>query len=69
MSMKLCPIQELCPKFEAGRHPSNNDVRHKIPCKLFLDMSCEMGVSLELWLGEGEGISCNIEKMNRLRKK
>ena len=69
MSLKNCPLSEICVMYKSGgRKPPNNDVRNKIPCKSFLDVSCEMGMSLELWLAGPNGISCDIEKVKRLRR-
>ncbi len=32
MSLKICPIQEICKNYKSeGRKPPNNDVRDKIP--------------------------------------
>ena len=65
--MKNCEIAEVCPHYESGDNkPPNNDVRNKIPCVKFLKMSCEMGVNIQIFL-RGEGISCNIEKVKRLK--
>ncbi len=46
--MKVCPIQEVCMKFDSGSNkPPNNDVRNKIPCKSFMDYSCELSVRIQ----------------------
>ncbi len=62
MSLKICPIQWLCQNYKVGgRKPRNNDVRNKIPCKLFLDVSCELSIRIQQ---EAMGLmpSCRIKK-------
>ncbi|KKN78492.1 hypothetical protein LCGC14_0350240 [marine sediment metagenome] len=69
MSLAECPIQDICQNFITGDNkPPNNHVRTIVPCKSFLDMSCEESVRIQAWLGGGEGISCNIEKIGRIKK-
>ncbi len=43
------------------RKPSNHDVRNKIPCKSFLDFSCELSIQIQL---EAMGLtpSCKVRK-------
>ncbi len=62
MSLKICPIQELCIMYKSGgRKPPNNDVRNKIPCKLFLAVSCELSIRIQQ---EAMGLapSCRIKR-------
>jgi len=69
MSLPLCPIQEVCLKYSSdSNRPPKQDVRNKIPCLKFLDMSCEMGVSLQTWL-TGKAPSCDIEKIRKIKEK
>ncbi len=65
--MKLCRLQEDCPKFDVGRKPPNHHVRMSEPCHKTLDYSCEVYVKIRYWYDEP--IVCNIEKMKRLRGK
>ena len=66
--MKLCPIQEICIDYNSGSNkPPNHDVRISEPCKLWLDMSCEL-VSLFYMKIKGSYPACNIEKIRRLKK-
>ena len=66
--MKTCPIQELCLYYDSGDNkPKNNDVRHKYPCKKFIDMTCEESIRIQLFLGEE--IACDIEKIKRIKSK
>ena len=49
MSLKQCPIAFLCQHFDTGdSKPKNNDVRDKVPCKLFLDVSCDLSIRIQL---------------------
>ena len=44
---RVCPIQENCRQYETGDNkPTNHDVRHKHPCRKWLDMTCVMGLEL-----------------------
>ena len=77
MSMKLCPIQHVCPadKFDAGNHrgskyPANQHVRETMPCKYFLDLSCEESIRIQIFLGETMTCPIDIdEKIERVKKK
>ena len=61
MSIKLCYLQELCVDFRSGdTKPPNHDVRTKIPCQSFLDMSCELSVLMQIKCGET--LACPIDK-------
>jgi hypothetical protein len=65
--IKNCAISYICPKYDSkSNKPPNEHVRATVPCVKYLDMSCEMGVNLEIW-NTGEGISCNIEKIKRVK--
>ena len=71
--MKICPIQHCCPadRFDAGvrgksKYPANHHVRETIPCKKFIDMSCEMSITIQLFLGET--LACSREKIQRIKK-
>ena len=65
--MKFCPIQELCQEYTTGDNkPPNHHLRITLPCKLFLDFSCEESVRIQIFLGKD--MSCDIEKVNRIRK-
>jgi len=62
MSLKVCPIQEICMNYSTGsRKPPNHDVRNKIPCKLFLDFSCALSIQIQQ---EAMGLTpaCKIRK-------
>ena len=62
MSLQRCPIQEICVMYKSGgRKPPNNDVRNKIPCKSFLDVSCELSIRIQQ---EAMGLapSCRIKR-------
>ena len=49
MSLRSCPIQEICQMYKSGsRKPPNHDVRDKMPCKLFLDVSCDLSIRIQL---------------------
>ena len=66
--LKLCRLQEDCPKFKVGgRKPPNHHVRMSEPCQKTLDYGCEMYVTIRGWYSEP--IACNIKKVNRLRGK
>ena len=67
--MKLCALQELCLEFTTGDNkPKNNDVRNKMPCSKWVDMSCDAYVTIYFKL-KGEYPSCNIKKRERLMGK
>lgn len=66
MGMFLCPIQDLCLHYKSGNKPPNHDVRSKVPCKSFLNMSCEESVRIQIFLGET--LACNIKKVRRIKK-
>ena len=58
--MRLCPLQEMCVKYESGDNkPPNHDVRTKYPCVHFFDY-CKMYVEWMNW--QGEVIACSINK-------
>ena len=62
MTLPLCPIQEICISYRTGsRKPPNNDVRNKVPCKSFLDVSCELSIRIQQ---EAMGLapSCRIKR-------
>ena len=62
-----CYLSGQCPHYKSGDNkPPNEHVRSTIPCVKFLDMSCEMSVSVRLFFGEE--IACNIDKMKRLKE-
>ena len=64
---KNCYLSENCPHYDSNSsRPPNHHVRNTIPCVKFLDMSCEMSVSVRLFFGEE--IACNIDKMKRLKE-
>lgn len=65
--MKICAIQDLCPLFSDGSNkPPNHHVRMTVPCIKYIDMSCEMGVRIQEFLGGP--IACNLEKIRRAKK-
>ncbi len=67
--MKLCAIQDVCLDFTTGDNkPKNNDVRNKVPCVSWLDMSCETGLDIYFKI-KGEYPACNIKKIRRLKGK
>ncbi len=62
MSLRFCPIQELCQMYDTrSRKPPNHDVRNKIPCKAFLDFSCALSVQIQQ---EAMGLTpaCKVRK-------
>jgi len=63
--MRLCYIQDVCPKYASRGAPPNNDIRNKYPCDRFILTDCEMYTGLHLWI-TGKGISCGIE--NKMMK-
>ena len=65
--MKLCPIQELCPKYTNGTKRKVHHIRLVETCKSYLDLSCEMGMRLQVWI-TGEPIACDIDKVKRLKE-
>ena len=68
MSLPECPIQEQCQNYKSGNNkPPNNDVRNKVPCRSFLDMSCQMSLDIQLYLGET--LTCDIEMVKKIRGK
>jgi len=66
MSLFVCPIQEVCPKYENGTINKEHFVRLTHPCNQFLAMCCETAVQLEMFL-TNEPMACNIEKIHRLK--
>jgi len=67
MSLKVCPIQEICQKYENGTKHKGHLVRLTNPCKAFLDMSCEMSIEIQLFLGET--LACKIDKHSAIIEK
>ncbi len=65
MSLKLCPIQDICVNYRGGgRLPPNHDVRNKKPCKKFIDMSCELSVAIQVE-AMGLVLACDISKRRK----
>lgn len=64
--MKNCPIAEICPKYTNGTKRKPHHMRLTVPCSKFMDCSCQMATDLQFWL-EGEGISCNLAKIRKLK--
>ncbi len=61
MSLPKCPIQDLCINYIAGSNlPPNHDVRDKVPCRDFLDMSCKLSVQIQVE-AMGLTIACDIK--------
>ena len=65
VKMKLCPIQELCPHYTNGSKRKVHHIRLTDSCKKWLDMSCGMGVSLQVFI-KGP-IACDIQKIKRIK--
>jgi len=61
MSLKVCPIQDICPKYNNGTKDLSNYVRLTHPCNDFLAVNCEMAIMLEMFLSD-EPIACDINK-------
>lgn len=69
MSLKLCPIQDICINYDSnGRLPPNHDVRNKKPCRSFIDMSCELSIQIQVE-AMGLTIACDLGKIKGLREK
>jgi len=71
MIKNLCHLQEICQHFiTSDNKPKNHDVRSKFPCQHWLAMDCEkMMLLIELnTFATGEIVSCNIEKIRRIKK-
>jgi len=67
MSLPICPIQHLCLKYNSGSNkPPNHHVRETVPCRDFLDMSCEESNRIQIFLGET--LTCDITKVERIRR-
>ena len=48
MSLKQCPISDICVNYISGDNkPPNHHVRTSIPCVRFLDFSCELSVQIQ----------------------
>lgn len=60
MSLKVCPIQEVCPKYENGTKDNTHYTRLYHPCNRFLATDCEMSVQLEMFLVGP--IACELKK-------
>ncbi len=67
--MLLCPIQEECPQFNNGTKRKVHHIRISEPCKGWLDMTCEMGINLRLWLEPDQPIACNLDKIKKIKEK
>ncbi len=67
MSMKLCPIQELCQHFSNGSKRKVHHIRISDPCRFFLDMTCEESIRIQMFLGET--MACDINKIKRIKEK
>lgn len=67
MSLEMCPIQHCCPKYSNGTKHRDEYARATIVCNVFLDMTCEKGVDLQMFIDGTDGISCDLEKMRRVR--
>lgn len=65
--MKLCPNQELCPLYTDGSKRKVHHIRLSNPCRKWLTLECEMGVELRRWNWPDIPISCNIEKVKRIK--
>jgi len=63
--MKICPIQDLCQDYSNGTKRKSHHLRITEPCKSFLDMSCEMSIKIQLFLGEE--LACDINKIRRIK--
>jgi len=61
---RVCYLSDSCPHY-VGNEPANHYARVTVPCVKFLDMSCEMDINVRLFYGEE--ISCNIDKIHRLK--
>ena len=66
--MKVCYLSDSCPHYSSGDNkPKNHHVRVTVPCVKFLDMSCEMDISIRLFYGEE--IACEVGKIRRIKGK
>ena len=61
MSLPVCAIQEICPKYVNGSKDTSHYVRLVHPCNDFLATCCEMAMQLEFFLTD-KPIACSIEK-------
>lgn len=67
MSLRQCPIADICINYKSGdSKPPNHDVRDKIPCKTFLDMTCELTSRVQQ---EAMGLPPEACKIDKRRKK
>ena len=61
MSLQLCPIQDICPKYSNGVIDKGHYTRVTHPCNEFLATCCEMGMQLEMFLAD-KPIACLLDK-------
>lgn len=64
MSLLVCPLQDICPKYSNHVESRDHFVRLTHPCNEFLSYECEMGAQSELFIRQelGETVACSIEK-------
>ncbi len=67
MSLFVCPIQEICPKYHNGDVNKSHLIRLTHPCKDFLACCCEMSMQLEMFLTD-KPIACDIGKIQRIKE-
>lgn len=67
MSLTICPLQDICPRYANGTTDRSNYTRMLHPCNEFLGASCEMGAQTEMFIRMelGEEVACSIEKHNK----
>ena len=67
MSLQICPIQDMCPKYQNGTELKDHFVRITHACNDFLAVNCSMAVQLEYFLSD-EPIACNISKVRQAKE-
>jgi len=61
MSLSVCPLQEICPKYSNSTKDLSHYVRLTHPCNDFLAFCCEIAMQLEMFLSD-KPIACDINK-------
>ena len=67
MSLPVCPIQELCLHYDINSKRKTHHQRMTNPCKLFLDMTCDESIRIQIFLGET--MTCDIGKIESIKEK
>ncbi len=70
MSLMVCPLQDVCPKYENGSPARDHFTRTKHVCNGFLAGDCDMGQMVEIFIRteSGETVACSIDKGKEFRK-